>query len=136
MLFFAYMVHSELNLTQKLYSSEKHNKDGVINYGYALRYGKFAVISVVMNYFEEPLSSLEYKGKAEYFTKRILKEWPNFENFIIEQRHNKDYFRETINPDTKEVRLAIDFDGYYKGRTINGDLLLYFIDFKLQNDIL
>ena len=109
--FFAFITMKHLNNIQKQFKDNQNNKDGIANYGYSLRYGKYSVISVVANYFKDSFSNEEY---------------------VINEKHNFSYFREILNPDTKEVRKMLDYNGYYKGRTINRDIQIFFNDFKVQ----
>lgn len=45
---FAYKLFEELILNQSSFKDDKENRDGIINYGHSLRYGKYAVISAIM----------------------------------------------------------------------------------------
>ena len=44
--FFAYRCYLLLNEIERQFTNEPNNQYGVVNYGQALRYGKYAVISV------------------------------------------------------------------------------------------
>ena len=124
--FFAYMCMINLNVLQNSFKSDINNKDGIINYGYALRYAKFAVISMAYTYFDPKISCEDYQVSSLKAIKEVLAKWVSFEDFIITQEHNKIYFRDIVNPDKEEIRKMLDFDGYYKGSTINKDLTTFF----------
>jgi hypothetical protein len=128
--FFAYISMLNLNEIQNTFKGNANNRDGIVNYGYALRYGKYSVISVINNYFNDAFDPNEYKEKSIEITKSILNRWLDFEEFIINQTYNKMYFRDIINQETKEIRKMLDFDGYYKGGTINKDLINFFREDK------
>lgn len=129
--FFGFLTMKYLNALQRKFKEDKNNKDGIANYGYSLRYGKYSVISVVANYYKDTFKNDEYDQKIKIIVDQVLSKWIEFENYIINERHNISYFREIITPETKEVRKMLDYDGYYKGSTINKDINIFFKDFKL-----
>lgn len=117
---FAYQLYMELSSIQAKFRKEVNNKDGIVNYGHALRYGKFAVISVAMKNYE--------KHKAESIrnvAESYLNNWIGFEDHIIQVPTNKKYFREVTDPETQIKRQILNYDGYYKGTTINKQVLEY-----------
>lgn len=131
--FFAFITMKHLNNIQKDFKKNQNNRDGVANYGYSLRYGKYSVISVVANYYDASFKNEEYEEKSKAIIDQILNKWIEFEDYIINEKHNLSYFRDVINPETKEARKMLDYDGYYKGRTINNDISKFFKDFKLTS---
>ncbi|MDD2896403.1 MAG: AIPR family protein [Aliarcobacter sp.] len=124
--FFAYITIRNLSKIQGKFKDQENNRDGIINYGYSLRYGKYSVVSIVSQYFEENLDIDQYETKSNEIIEQILNNWVIFEEYIITEKHNSSYFRNIINPETEEVRRMLDYDGYYKGKTINKDILNYF----------
>ena len=89
-------------------------------YGNALRYGKYAVVSVVSKSFIKDLDIKEYESVIKEKTDIIINKWLDFENEIVEKPENETYFyKYQEKEDTKTV---YNFDGYYKGKTINQDL--------------
>jgi hypothetical protein len=128
--FFAFITMKYLNNIQREFKDSQNNKDGIANYGYSLRYGKYSVISVVANYYKDSFKNEEYEEKSKTIVDQVLNKWIEFEDYIISVKHNFSYFREIINPETKEVRKMLDYDGYYKGRTINKDISTFFKDFN------
>lgn len=121
--FYAYKVHQELTNIEKRLSSDKHDPFGTVNYGQALRYGKYAVTcAVVCAHFKDE-SSIE---NVNVDTQSILNNWMSFEQYAINLPENNIYFREFTNPETESVTREYNFDGYYKGRTVNQNLDSFF----------
>lgn len=131
--FFAFITMKNLNKIQQNFKNDPNNRDGIVNYGYSLRYGKYSVISIVANYYNDSFKHEEYEEKSKVITDQVLNKWIEFEDFIISEKHNFSYFREIVNPETQEVRKMLDYDGYYKGRTINNDISKFFKDFELTS---
>lgn len=120
---FAYKLYEELNVVQNSFKDNKENRDGIINYGHSLRYGKYSVISAIMNDYS--------KLKNEEISKIIsivLEKWVEFEDEIISKNNNSNYFREIKDIETGSIRQILNFDGYYKGRTVNQQVR----DFKFK----
>lgn len=124
--FFAYIVMNKLNEIQTSFNNQPNNKDGVVNYGYVLRYGKYSIISVISTYFDNKLKIENYEKFATETLMSILEKWLKFEEYISVQEHNKSYFRKIVDPETNIIRQITDYDGYYKGKTINKDLKNFF----------
>ena len=62
----------------------------------------------------------EYESVIKEKTDIIINKWLDFENEIVEKPENETYFyKYQEKEDTKTV---YNFDGYYKGKTINQDL--------------
>lgn len=93
---------------------------GMEKYGNALRYGKYAVINIVSRKFREDLDVTEYNCNVKEATEQVLYKWKDFENKIIKKQSNNDYFYKYKEEDN--IRTIYNFDGYYKGKTINKDL--------------
>lgn len=117
---FAYKIYEELSNIQASYKADYSNKDGIINYGYALRYGRFAVVSAIMNNYAK-IKKLE----ISYIVEKILSEWLNFEDKIVKSKKNYNYFREIVDEENNTVRQILNFDGYYKGNTLNSEIKEY-----------
>lgn len=117
---FAYRILKELNNIQSSFRGSSNNKDGIINYGYSLRYGKFSVISAIMKYYNE------YKEKPiDVTVKFFLSKWLDFERVITGKKVNHRYFREIEDEETGVVQKILNFDGYYKGTTLNDQISSY-----------
>lgn len=124
--FYGISCYNALNNVQSTLDKKSNDPFGEINYGYALRYGKFAVVSVATKQFDEKIKLHEYSEDAENNVRLILDNWLQFESYIEDQNHNRRYFKKTFDEDTGETRLEINYSGYYKGRTINQDLKEFF----------
>jgi len=122
--YFAYLCYQELLKLEKELSADKKDRYGTANYGLALRYGKFAVVTVCVNKFYITSNSF---SKVQNNVLKILRRWLKFEEYIVKRKTNKDYFYKYKNPETNEWQSYQNFDGYYKGRTLNNDLKKYFI---------
>src|SRR5436853_2176663 len=86
--FFALQCYEELNGIERTFSKEKQNKFGLANYGYALRYGKFAVVSACRLKYEDE-SSLE---RVNQIVSDRLDGWLEFEGYISTLSTNTGYF--------------------------------------------
>ena len=100
---------------------EKDSNFENANVGNALRYGKYAVVSVVSRAFNPEIKLQSYQEKAKEKTIQVLTYWNDFENYVTKKKENDIYFYTTIENGIKQV--FHNFDGYYKGRTINKDLI-------------
>ena len=106
---------------QYLLEIEKQEENyGMDKYGNALRYGKYAVINIVSRKFSEDLDITEYDRSVKEVIEQTLAKWIVFENQVIEKQSNKDYFYKYQEEDN--IKTIYNFDGYYKGKTINKDL--------------
>ena len=95
---------------------QKHKKDDYnsAQWGYAIRYGKFAVIAAFAVAF--PYSDADVsKASIEINMQKILLQWNKFESHIKEKSENSKYFN-TQN----------DFDNYYKSKSVDNDIVEYF----------
>lgn len=122
--FYAYMVHNYL------LGQEKRIGKKSLQYGYSLRYGKYAVVyasSLLMdNEFRRLLPSRSLDEVGQYIsgkTPQILEKWKVFEEYIQGQDKNVNYF----NPSYQ----LTDFDSYYKGPTLRTNIENYFHDMTL-----
>jgi hypothetical protein len=124
---FAYQCYILLNEIEKTFSRDINNQFGVVNYGQALRYGKYAVISVCIFYY---LANF-YKS-TDQIVNLILSLWLKFEEFAVIKPTNKTYFRAYVDQDTNEKHRELNYSGYYKGRTLDTDLKDFFIQRPLD----
>jgi hypothetical protein len=120
-IFFGYLVYRYLNDKQK--NSPKKDKFYIARFGNALRYGKYAIISIVVRkLYNASMDCSTYEKHAKQYTDEVLNQWLDFEKAITKQKSNKDYFA-TIKIDEG---YELNYDGYYKGKTINKDLVTHF----------
>ncbi len=125
--FFAYRCYLLLNDIERQFTKEPNNQFGVVNYGQALRYGKYAVISVC-----NLLSQDKTLESVKQLVELILSNWLKFESYAISMPTNSAYFRIYIDPDTEEKQKELNYSGYYKGRTLDLDLVKFFIEIPMK----
>ena len=120
-IFYAYMVHNYLLEQEKAIGKKS------LQYGYSLRYGKYAVVYasslLIDDEFRRLLPSRSLNEVRQYISGKIpqiLGKWKDFEEYIQRQDKNVNYF----NP----VYQLTDFDSYYKGPTLKIDIENYFSD--------
>ncbi len=119
--FFAFRCYEMLSTLERKHYNEKNNRFGVATYGQALRYGKFAVVSAC---------TLNYEGeKSQEVTEivnSVLSKWLDFEAYVSGIDSNNNYFR-TYFDEEKGVNVQeLNFDNYYKSKSLDSDLLKYF----------
>jgi hypothetical protein len=121
-MFYAYTVH---RLVTDMIKQEGKKS---LKYGYVFRYGRYALVyvsSILMaNTFREDIASRSLHEIEQYIKgniSSILEKWKEFELQIQSHEGNKGYFNPSEN--------LADFDGYYKGNTLAGDLEKYFKNF-------
>jgi len=124
--FFGFLCYGAMNQIQKQFDKVPHNKYGVINYGNALRYGKMAVISAASKRLNGQIDTEELKKLAIQAVKSYLDKWLDFEEYVSKRKHNYDYFRPYPDLESGAIRYEVNYDNYYKGRTLNSDLKSYF----------
>ena len=124
--FYGFICFEFLNRLQNTFEKINNNSFGEINYGNALRYGKYSVVSVFSRKRKEIEPNESYITQIEQTTLEILSEWLNFEKYAESQFNNSSYFRKKIDDLTNDIRLELNYTGYYKGRTINDDLKGFF----------
>ncbi|MCI8267610.1 MAG: hypothetical protein HFH78_14455 [Lachnospiraceae bacterium] len=113
---YSYRIHKELMELDKLYKKQDYNSS---EWGGAIRYGKFAVISAYAILF--PCLDLEDDEEVlRENTKKVLEMWKKFEEFVREREENKRYF---CNQD--------EFVNYYKSSNVDKDVADYFRQFIL-----
>jgi hypothetical protein len=121
-MFFSYLCYRRLEELEKEYRNDPKNRFGVVHFGNALRYGKYAVVSVACPLLEEEITSSNVKQLAERVTDEILRQWLDFEEYAKRQPSNEQYFQVIIDPETSEETLEVDFDRYYRVRNVIRDL--------------
>jgi len=118
---FAYLSWHRLGEIEKLFKNDANNAYGVINYGQALRYGKFAVVAACNAY-----TSDKRIDNVNNTVDLVLSKWLDYEKYAIEQRTNYAYFITTTDEETGDKYSEMNFSGYYKGRTLDDDIKDYF----------
>lgn len=121
--YYAYLCHQYLSKLEKSMSEDKEDSYGTTNYGQAFRYGKYAVTSIaVAKHYKGDESIANVNEHAD----AIVDAWIGFEQFASEKPENSFYFRVYEDEDTGSTTRDYNYDGYYKGRTLNADLSEYF----------
>ncbi|MGW7832262.1 AIPR family protein [Staphylococcus xylosus] len=118
-LFFSYLAYKTLTMLET--QSKKENDDYYLEqYGNALRYGKYAVVYVVSTLYSDNISNEEMEEEARSAVECVLNQWKEFEDSILEIDSNNRYFKRSVVDGVE--RLEYNYDGYYKGRTIDQDV--------------
>lgn len=104
-MFFSFLLHKNLSRLKRE------------NWGYGIRYGKFAIVyAILLNCNIEEFSVEEYEKIAREKIEEMQKNWKRFEKTIRKKPSNKDYFEDR----------NFDFDGYYKGKNLTQDIDNFF----------
>ncbi|MCF8029884.1 MAG: AIPR family protein [Desulfohalobiaceae bacterium] len=114
-MFFSYIIYTILDEYEQKYAN---NFDSIKHYGYALVYGKFAVVASIshtISQIENDLSDLIEQARS--YVDKHLSIWPNFEEFVKNWRKDLKYFNESRS----------DFQSYYKVDYLDEDVVLYFV---------
>lgn len=122
-LYYGYLVLEELKEILKKANQDKNDRYGISNYGYALRYAQYCIVTVCLAKFYQGKTSTELVKKH---VEEVLSGWTDFEDAITRKISNSNYFRYYEDPETSEKRSEVNFEGYYKGKTLNSDLVGYF----------
>lgn len=123
--FFAFRCYRILGRLERQYSSG-NNPHGTATYGNALRYGKYAVVTACRLRCEGD----ESLKNAEQIVNSVLSKWLDFESNVSKLKSNFDYFRRYYDETKKEFVQYVDFDNYYKGRTVNANVVKFFSPLK------
>ena len=125
--FYAYRCYLNLFELEKELSKFKDDRFGTSTFGQGVRYGKFAVVSICAKKFG---SEKDCHQDPRKHIMDILNEWISFERFAIANQLNHSYFRVYTDEESGTTNQELNFEGYYKGRTLNDDIRHYF--FELQ----
>ncbi len=119
----AYNIYIELQKIAKDKQKDKADKYGFIEYGYAIRYAKFAVITGCMTVF----ASVESESFQMYkkILSIVLDKWIDFEQSVPLTIRNNSYIN-AIRGENGKIMKQFDYDGYYKGQTVSIDVIEYF----------
>jgi len=120
--FFAFKCYQSITELGKDIASRPGNKYGADKFGNALRYGKFSVVTACMLSNQQDYSL----DIVEDLVTTTLSKWLAFENSATRHPMNKDYFRTEKDDQNNISRQTLNFDGYYKGKTVNIDLNRFF----------
>lgn len=88
-------------------------------------YAKFAIVYVVASHFDATIAIADYDHHVSTVVADVLSRWNSFEQSAMKSEENrKYYFKEQGGKDMKQV--DANWQGYYKGRTLQSDLDAYF----------
>jgi hypothetical protein len=107
-MFFAYKILMNIEIMDE---KEK------ILFGLGFRYGRIAIISAIgaLNKDKEvDVNNIDTEAKKRI--KKVASIWNDFVNYIIKNPENSRYISEGV----------LDYDNYYKGRTVNNDIKSFF----------
>ena len=124
--FFAYLCYLRLEEMQQAFSRDQNNRYGVVNYGNALRYGKFAVLSIANAMLEEEPSSANIESLVEKNIMSVLGRWLAFEEYARQLLSNREHFRKVKDLETGTETIETNFDSYYKVQNVKRDLEKFF----------
>ena len=89
-------------------------------YGNALRYGNYAVVTAsIISSISLDLSNINSE------VDNVLQKWIDFENFIVKQTDNERYIEEREDEFGNVIQI-VNFNGYYRGITLNKDIYSFF----------
>jgi hypothetical protein len=121
-IFFGFRCLDYLYTLEHGFASTPNNKYGIANYGQGLRYGKYAIVFATSKAHSDQMPTADYELKVKEETDKVLARWKAFESHVIQLPHNSTYFFEIKDPTTGQKILEVNFDGYYKGSTLDRDL--------------
>jgi hypothetical protein len=124
--FWGYIGYIKLNEIQRTFDSQPHNRFGFIQYGNALRYGKFAIIAASIKAYSDTVPINQYETEVDKSLKKHLSTWKKFEQYVVGRPKNERYFKTEYDQETETIKSELNFDNYYKGKTLNSDLVNYF----------
>ncbi len=113
---FAYELDAAIWKIHKNYN-EKNNKDGIVNFGYALRYGRYAIIASIMKYYK-----IIKNEDIKITVNKFLAKWLEFEKSVLENKDNSRYIETRLDPDTNKIYDNLNYDKFYKGATVNNEI--------------
>jgi hypothetical protein len=123
--FFGYKAYEYLNEIQRSFEKDWNNRYGQAQYGYGLRYGKIAMVGIIAQRYDGSEGDT-FEERVKEAAHEILGGWTQFEEHIKAQPENRTYFRRYTDPESGQEILEVNFDNYYKGRTLPGDLARFF----------
>lgn len=105
---YAYLIYKNIIKIEK---QNKNNGYNIDKWGYALRYGKFAVLSAYAISYKYPNDIINFDYETNIFY--LLDNWKKFEDYA--KNKNEKYFGEQN-----------EYDNYYKSANVDRDVLSFF----------
>lgn len=91
-------------------------------------YARYAIVYVASLSFQDDFEINAYEEKVDSILTEILGKWENFETYVQSVAENKKrYFKEKHDEASDKLRVDANWQGYYKGVTLNNDLYAYFV---------
>ena len=79
--------------------------------------------------FQDDLPIDGYEDRIGSIVNDLFAQWEGFEDYVQSIDVNRwRYFKEKRDATTNEIRVNANWQGYYKGVTLNNDLRAYFVD--------
>jgi hypothetical protein len=125
-LMFGYLSFILLQKIEKQFHYDKNNRYGVVNFGSALRYGKYAVLYAVKALHWQSDSPKTIDNLVEEGIYKVLSEWLQFEDYARNNKKNYEYFRKSVDEITEVETLESNFDSYYKVSNVTRDIKSFF----------
>lgn len=123
-----YKTYRALGLLREIRAENKTKEDTwcIGKFGSAIRYGSYAFVMVCALADEQGHLPQPDADDFKNYLVELLTKWPQFESGLRDKPLNSVYFTKIKDVVTGEERTESDWDGYYKGVTINDDLLEFF----------
>lgn len=125
-MFFAFMCFKRLDAMRTALQGEPNNRYGIVHYGNVLEHGILAAVFVAHSLVGEEVTAANVESLVENIVPLVLSQWLEFEEFVKIQEHNRDYFRRVQDLVTGVETVEAEFSRYYRGRTLNNDLVNFF----------
>lgn len=92
-------------------------------------YARYAIVYVASTRYQDDIPIEGYKERIGIILNDLFAQWEGFEDYVqlIEENRWR-YFKEKRDVATNEIRVNANWQGYYKGVTLNNDLRAYFMD--------
>jgi hypothetical protein len=92
-------------------------------------YARYAIVYVASTYYQNDISIDDFGEKIDAILEDLFTQWDGFETYVQSLDENRRrYFKEKRDEATNEIRVNANWQGYYKGVTLNSDLRAYFVD--------
>lgn len=92
-------------------------------------YARYAIVYVASTRFQDDLPIDGYEDRIGSIVNDLFAQWEGFEDYVQSIDVNRwRYFKEKRDATTNEIRVNANWQGYYKGVTLNNDLRAYFVD--------
>jgi hypothetical protein len=88
---------------------------------------RYAIASVVSHRYNEHILPSQFEESIAQELTDVISKWEEFEKYVrLDEINRGFYFREAFDPQTGEKTVDANWGAYYKGRTLNRDLAVFF----------